>query len=347
MKRNKIDDLQKIELSLKEKKEFFNSFYFLYSSGHPVMDVFQLIMTSSSNVKIKFICKKILRKIQKGYSLKESLSEVAAILGYAYTMLIVAGESSGKLDDILKNITKNISREENLRSTIIQESIYPVIMLIFAIFVFLLFKLFIMKIFKMAIEGDMPSDIPAMLFGAIFQIIMIFILFTFIIIALFKNKQILNTIKDFAFKSKVLNNFVKSYLFINFFSVLSLAYEAGITVAESVILANSIIKIKDLNRRINKSQKMIETGSNVTTAFIACGIFPDNVISQIATGEKSGELGKMFANISNVYEKKLELIFSIIKKALAPIMLVIVGISVGYVAYMGYSEYYKSLLGMF
>ena len=43
----------KMVLSVREKKEFFNSFYFLYKSGYSILQIFDSMYNSSKNQKIK------------------------------------------------------------------------------------------------------------------------------------------------------------------------------------------------------------------------------------------------------------------------------------------------------
>ena len=49
-----------IYLSINEKKEFFNSFYMMYKSGLSIIEIFNSILSSSKNVKIKMLCANIL-----------------------------------------------------------------------------------------------------------------------------------------------------------------------------------------------------------------------------------------------------------------------------------------------
>jgi len=96
-----------IILSIREKKDFFNSFSTMYKSGLPIVRVFDSIYNSSKNTKIKSLCSKILQGIQKGLSLKEAMKSCTNAIGSAYTMLVIAGEESGQLIEVLSNINKN------------------------------------------------------------------------------------------------------------------------------------------------------------------------------------------------------------------------------------------------
>lgn len=141
--------------TMKEKLEFFNSFYHMFKSGLSIMLIFEAIKQESRNKKIKGLCSIILRNIDKGLSLKEAFKGHEQILGVAYSSLLVAGESSGKLDKTISKIIANIKREEEFKLNIISALSYPVMILMLAIAVFFFFKFFVLKVF--ATMGDRKS----------------------------------------------------------------------------------------------------------------------------------------------------------------------------------------------
>ncbi len=334
-------------LSLKEKKEFFNSFYFLYKSGLSVFEIFQSIITSTHNPKIRALAKQIVKKIEQGKSIKEAMKANTKALGLAYTMLIAAGEESGKLEDVLSTVIRNIKKQEEMRYNLIGKLTYPVCMFFLAIAVALLFKLFVLKVFALMGEGLVMCEIVRMLIFAIIQIIVIFAALFAGLFYIYKNKNLMNKITGFILKFRMFGNLLKCYYFANFFSVLALAYEAGVPVSEALYLANSVINVPQINQRIKKSEKMILNGSELATALGVTGLFSSYAMSQISSGEKAGEVDKALKTISFDYENRLNTAIDIILKLVEPMMLIIVGILVAAVMGIGYRGYYNSLFSMF
>ena len=335
-----------VVFSLKEKKEFFNSFYFLYSSGSSIIDIFRSMGNSSHNGKIKVLCYQILKKVETGKSLKEAMSSYTSALGLAYTMLVVAGEASGKLDNVLSNVIKNINKEEELRDNIIKALTYPALMFAMALAVYLFFNLGILRVFSRMTEGITLEQTITIMLTAVLQIIVIFAFIIGFIIYVYKNKTLYMRVLNFLSRRKFVMKLLKNFYFANFFSVLSLSFAAGIPAAEAVELGNSVINIPLINQKIKKAQEMILNGCNVTTAFGITNVFSGYAMSQIASGENAGELEQMFKNIALDYERNLDLAVGVILKMIGPIFLIIVGIMVGFILIQGYSGFYGGLLGM-
>ncbi len=336
------DENYNLEFSLSEKKEFFNSFYYLYKSGISINEIFRSILNTSQNKKIKFFCKQILNKTEKGYSLKETLTKNSNKIGIAYATLITAGEESGKLDNILPEIINNIKREEEIKHNIISSLTYPCFIFCLAIFVFCLFKFFILKIFS-AISNSESYVISELLFSCIIKIIFVYaVLFCIIFLCLKKGKDI----KNFFSKFSPFSNIIKNYYFTNFFSIFSLAYEAGVPILESMNIASSAINIGYINKRLKKSIIMLSQGCELTTALNVANIFSSYAISQISSGEQAGELGKMLQLVSKDYEKNLDLSIKIILKAIEPLMILFIGLLVLYIAYTAYKSYYDTIFSL-
>lgn len=328
-------------LSLKEKIEFFNSFYYMYKSGLSIVDIFSSVKNATKNKYIKAFCQQILNKIAKGHSLKEALKHNSSCIGIAYSALIVAGEESGKLDDVLSNTIKNLKREEKIKSNLIKALAYPTFICLMAIGVFMLFKYCILQQFENIASRSGGASFGCLLVGALIRIALFYAFVIGTAVWIYFDRKIQQKIISIVSSLKIFSGPVKSYYFSNFFSVLGLAYQSGIPIQESCTLALSVINSLSIKLRIKQALKMLSNGCDLTTAFNVAGVFSPFALSQISTGEKSGEIDKMSLIIANDYEKKLDGQIDIFLKMLGPISLIFVGFIVLYVAYKGYTGYYS------
>ena len=333
--------------SVQEKLEFFNSLYVMYKSGLSALQIFQSIYSSSTNSNIRWLCSKVIKSIERGNSLETAFSNYTNALGTVYTKLLTAGEQSGKLEHILKNIIKNIQREQEIKKNIVSALTYPLILFCMAIAVFLFFKLFVLKVFAMWNEYPTQSQIMGMLVSAVIKIAVFFVIAGICVFCVLKNNKLMSNIQSKFSNLLIFSKIVNNYGFANFFAISSLAYEAGIPPIQTFELANSVIGNSNIKNKLNKSINMIKEGCEITTAFNVAQVFSSYAISQISSGEQAGELDKMFMLISKNYEKEVDLAVKILLKSIEPLMMVIVGIVAGYVIYVGYTSYYNNLFNMF
>ncbi|MBE7704508.1 MAG: type II secretion system F family protein [Cyanobacteria bacterium SIG29] len=333
--------------TLKEKIEFFNSFYYMFKSGLSVYQIFESVMNASNNKKIKGLCSVVIKKIEKGYSLEEAFSGYGNVLGAVYCKLIVAGESSGKLEQVLSKTIDNLKREENFKSKMISALTYPTMILSLAVAVFFFFKFFILKVFASFGNGICPATIMTWFIFAVVKIVLIFAFIAGVICYIYFNKKVLRKVIDIVVKIPMVQSIMRAYSFANFFSVLSLAYDSGVPLPQSVELASDVISVKSMKTKISLAVKRIYNGCELTTAFGVSQLFSSFAMSQVSAGEKAGELEKMFAVVSLDYEKQIDLAINVLSEAVKIVSMLFVGLIVLYVAVTGYKSYYAGLFGAF
>ena len=327
----------KMHLSIHEKKAFFSAFHSLYKSGHSTFEVFNLIYSSTPNAKIKSLCAKILQGVRKGYSLKESMKPCSTALSKAYTMLVVAGEESGKLEETLSGIVENIVIQEKVKNDIISKATYPVIIFCLAILVALLFKTFVLEIFTAKIMGTNVSIFVIVIKSCI-QILLTFGILGGIVFALYKNKSFMSKLVSKLSSIEPFKSLIRNYAYSNYFSVLSLSYSAGLPLSESLYLSSSVVNLPDATRQLCQVAPRVQQGCELTTALGATMLFSDYAMSQISTGEKSGELEKSLSAIAYDYASKLRVALDVMLKFLEPLMIIFVGIIALIVLLYGFNQ---------
>ena len=336
------------EFTITEQKEFFNALYHLYHSGLSIVETFRSIKSSTKNNNISNFCAIIITKLEKGKTLRETLRNHASYLGLAYTMLIAAGEESGKLVEVLEGILKNIKKQEEIKSSLIRSLVYPALILFLALGVGMLFFFFVFKMFNMAAEDGVTTAVMLKLLkAAIVKIIIVYAVIISAIIYVCKNKVILETIKSTVSGFLFFGNILKNYYFANFFNVLALSYQAGVPMTEALSLSASVVNLSEYKNKLKKSQKMVESGCKVATAFASANIFSGYAMSQVSAGEESGELDKMFKIVAHDYEEQLDNAIGIILKLIGPITIIGIGIFIGGMVIAFAWKYYNYLMSMF
>lgn len=342
------DNNSEIIFSLKEKIEFFSSLYFLYKSGMPILDCFKSVADSASSQNVRNLCYQVSRRIEKnGNSLRQAILPHSQKLGKAYTMLLIAGEESGKLEITLSSIDKNLSKEEDIINGIKVSLAYPVFMLLLTIGVFCLSKFFLIKMFSSMDEMFSSSEIIALAISTAIKTACVYLLIGGIVFYIWKNKVLQIKIAEFFSKIPLIAGILKDYYYKNFFSVFSLAYNAGIPINEALNLSISVIGMPSITQKLKKSEIMMTKGCKLVQALAISSAFTRNVLSQVSAGEEAGSLDSVFKNISQRFEKDLDMKIKTAIKLLEPAMMIFIGIIIGYVVVTAYNTYYQNLMSIF
>jgi type II secretory pathway component PulF len=164
---------------------------------------------------------------------------------------------------------------------------------------------------------------------------------------IYKNKDLAAKIRGFFANTFLFKNLINNYYFSNYFYVMALAYEAGVPVTEAVVMSNSVVNIPAYKKKLKKAAEMVLNGCRIATALAATNLFNSYAMSQISAGEQAGELDKMFKIVAFDYEEKMDMAIKVLLKLLEPVVMIIVGLIVLYVATKGYSAYIGGITSMF
>ncbi|MBQ4645959.1 MAG: type II secretion system F family protein [Candidatus Gastranaerophilales bacterium] len=333
-------------LDLKEKKDFYSSFNRQYKSSIAFYEIFNNIMATASTNNIKTLCFNIVQKLQKDTSFEDVFSYYSNYLGKTEAALIVAGEKTGKLENTLEKISKLVSEQEELISTLTSKATYPCIIFVLLLFACSVFAFFVFPIFNATIEGQ-DVNIKTVLVPALVKIAITFAIVGLIVWKIKTSRNIQNGFISKIFKLNFIETILKKYQISNFFLTFSLAYDAGVSPVQSLELSCNLIKNEHIKKRIEKVHQMLQQGCEITTAFNVADVFDEYSISQITTGEKSGELAKAFEEISLNYKKDYMARIDALLKLVEPLMLGIGAIFILVLAVKMISKYYDTLFSLF
>lgn len=333
-------------LTIKEKRDFYSSFYKQYKAGISFLEIFNNLITTTSTNNVKTLCFNIVRKLQKENSIENVFSFYSEYLGKTYATLIAAGEKSGKLENVLEKISQQVQKEEEFKTTIISKTTYPAAILGLLVFSICVFVFYVFPVFNLLSQGETVDHI-SLCINAIIKILICSAVIAILILGIIKNKNIQNKFINWFLNSTPARKILEEYNLFNFFTVLHLAQEAGIPQVEAMDISNKMINLSEVNKKISKAHDMISQGCEINTAFSVAGVFSDFALSQISSGEKTGELSKAYKEIANDYKQSCMLKINTLLKLLEPSMLLIACIFITIFGIKVYSKYYKALFSMF
>jgi len=353
---NFVEDSAQINyLSLREKIFFTNELHILFASGIPVIEALNLMETNTSNRKLKLIADNIREGIENGQTFSQAINKYSKIFGPVYIGLVLAGECSGELDKTLERMTVLLRQQEELKDKIIKSMTYPCFLIVLMIGLMTLMPFILSKFLEVITNsgGELPLLAKSLLCFSSFMVRYwwlcliavaggIYALNTAFGTSEFKKKW-----DNFILKVPVISEFIQYINLSDFIAVLHVSYEAGVPILECLNLAGSTVKNNVIKEQINSAADYVKTGNGLSDAFARYNVVPGALLTMISTGEKSGQLGKMLKNASNVIDKKLDMIISTMARLIEPTMIVIMGIVVGIFVIAFYQAYYGMLGTLF
>lgn len=341
-------------LSLQEKIMFTSDLNVLLSSGIPILEALNSIESNTPKLKIKTICSTLKQGILSGLTFAQALEKFYEnVFGPVYIGLVKTGENAGELDSTLSRMLVLLRKQDNIKSKIISASIYPAVLILIMLGVLILFSKFVFPAFigVFAFNGESLPFLASILVnvcnfvGSFWWLIIIGVVVGCkIIYNLFQNPEIKSRWDDFILQVPVLSDFIRYINISNFMTVLSISYEAGLPIMSGLELSNKTVGNYVIKKQIFNSINLIRSGKSLTDALNHTRAIPSAIMTMIATGEKSGTLGKMFHDASEVLDKKVDMALEALTKMFEPTLIVIMGGVVLFVA-VAFYQMYMGMLG--
>jgi type II secretory pathway component PulF len=337
---------QKIKnLNNREKIDFTNILYTFSKAGIALIESLYFIETNSENPKIRIMATEIRRKILAGSSLSEALVYFPKTFDDIYVGLIRAGEESGELEKTLQRISVLLTKQDRLRSKIISTLAYPIFVMILAMLVTILMLTFVFPAFK-GMYDQMGADLP--LITKVFMTAGLFLRTNWYLIPLiflsvgaffyyiFTWDVTRRQLDKFGLKIPVFEKFLRFTSISNFIMIMRVAFEAGIPLVDSLLLANYTVKNIVLRESLKKATVQVQYGSSLSAALRDADVFPGLVMCMIATGEEAGSLTEMLEQTGDYIDEQIDRVVEILSKLFEPFLFVIIG---GIVLVLGLSLY--------
>ncbi len=321
-----------------ERMFFTEQLALLLETGESLYGALTTIVKQTENKQMRETVEKIAQDISEGRSFAQALAEHETIFPSTYVNLIAASETGGYMYEVLQQLLHMDEKREQMRTTLVSAATYPMFLIAFsfAVVVFVLVVVF-PKFGSMfaSIYDQLPVS-TKVLMGASDVIRQYwFVLLAGLGIFFVGARQWVNSDSGTAridymklHTPGIRDIFTQIYL-VQSLQVLSLSLNNGVSVMESLEACRDVVKNSLFRSLIEKVEESVQAGAGVAAGFEDSTFLPDLAKHMIATGEQTGNLGKVAGRICDYYEAQLSKKLDALSKLAEPIMLLVMGVVVG------------------
>ena len=312
----------------------------LVGAGFPLVSALDTLIPQTRSQGFKKILAKIKDSIVEGNSFARSLSLYPGTFSSLYVNMARAGETSGALEIVLERLADITEKQQALKHRIRSALAYPVLMsLIGALVLFFLLTFIVPSITSIFADMNQALPAPTLFLISISDFFKNFwwIIFILIGLMLLILRMIKKTVKGHYFFDKIkllLPGFgilTKKLAVARFARTLGSLLENGVSMLPALGIVKNIVGNVLIADIIEEASQEVGKGQGLGSALAESKIFPDLSIQMIQVGEQSGELEAMLNKIADVFENEVETSVMSMTSLLEPVMILIMGIIVGFI----------------
>ena len=293
------------------------SFYLeqLTRSGVPILEGLSDLRDGEENPHFRDVITGVIEAIEGGNSFSQALGFYPNIFDDVFVSLIKVGERSGKISDVLVDITNTLKWQDELLSKAKKIMTYPAVMgtLVFVVIMFMM--IFIVPDIMSALVGlggNIPFETRALMATSNFLVNYWYLVIATPITIYFTLKYFYQTSSQAKFKMDGI--FLKLWLIgpisekikiSRFTRYFALMFASGITVLDAINMSKSVVSNAVLEDGIDRAWQQISEGGSISESFKNIGIFPPLVVRMLRVGEASGKMDKSLENVSYFFDRDI------------------------------------------
>jgi general secretion pathway protein F len=137
----------------------------------------------------------------------------------------------------------------------------------------------------------------------------------------------------FMLKVPIFGGLLRMLAVARFSRTLATLLQSGVPLLKAMEIVKNVLDNAKLEKVVEEAAASIREGQSIAEPLRRSGDFPPIVTHMIAVGEKSGQLEQMLENVAKAYDAQVETRVQALTSLLEPLMIVVMGGAVGFIAF--------------
>jgi len=310
----------------------------LLDAGVVLPRALNFLVGQTNNSQLKETVERVRDEVVSGAHFWQALAKHPQTFSALYISMVKAGEVSGSLEHVMRNLANYSERKKALEEKIISMLIYPLILLVVGAgsIVFLMTAVIPKMRF---IFDDLGATLPWA--SRLLMSLSVFLSHTwaFILLAigvagfagykLLRRRDMRSRWDRLMLKVPVWGDKVKKVAFARFTRILGLVLSNGVSLMEGLRIAQGVVQNEYMASRIEEVNKKVARGRPLSSSLREADIFPPLSVNMISVGEETGQLEHVLQKVSTMNEDEIQEETKRMISLLEPLLIVLLAIGIG------------------
>ncbi|BBL59758.1 type II secretion system F family protein [Methylomonas koyamae] len=332
---------------------FFRQMSFMLHAGLPVAQALELAQAQLSNPRLNLTLRLMLKDIQAGQSLSSTMAKHKAVFPEMAVNLVVAGETTGDLDQIMERLAAHLDKKAALRAQTVNAMIYPAIVVLAAIGVGIFMVVKIIPKFSKFLLGKgkaLPPSTQLLVDISDYVRLNGFYLaggaaaLVVLVLLVYQTRNGRLWIDRFLLRLPVIGSLLVTGSMAQMNWALSILLRSGVTVFDSLKITANLLGNRVYADQLHYASNLILEGRDIARS-IEHPRMPPLVVQMVAVGEGTGALDEVLQELGIYYEKLLEIAIKRLSALIEPAMILVIGSMVGFVYYAFFQALFSLVSG--
>jgi general secretion pathway protein F len=309
----------------------------LLGSGLSIDEALGITAKQLDSAKAKRILLGVRGRILEGQSLAQACSAFPSTFPPLYRATVEAGESSGKLDQVLQRLADYISDKGQLHSKLQMAMIYPMMLTSVSLLVVIGLLAYVVPEITRVFDkmgGELPTITKLLIACSDFFKHYGFVLLIVVTLLSMGFKMLMRLPEPrmrfhlFILNMPFVSRFSKGMNTARFTRTLAILTNSGVELLQALQISSQVLTNNAMQKAVEAASIRVREGQSLNKAMEASGLFPPVTIHLVASGEASGQLPKMLASAADDQERDIQALTEMTLGLFEPILILIMGLVV-------------------
>jgi general secretion pathway protein F/type IV pilus assembly protein PilC len=315
----------------------------LLAAGLQLEPALRIMESRDELSAVKDVTAILRNRIRDGSSFSSSLKAASPSFGELYCNLAAAGEISGALPEILRRQANYLTAVQNLQSKVTTAMIYPICLIVAGMAVTILFVSYLIPQLTQLLKSmgkQLPWAAQKIMQAGDFALTYWWLIGLVIGLIVWGFQKITTsaTYRPKWDEKKVNLPFfgplISARFFVQFLETLSNLLGNGLPLLRSLELTRDATVNHYLKAQLTKVIAMVGEGGSLSRSLKKVGFFPSLLTDMITVGEQTGDLEHALERTARRYDKELQKTIDRGMAIVTPVIIFIMAVVVGTMAYM-------------
>ncbi len=309
----------------------------LLGSGLSIDEALGITAKQLDSAKAKRILLGVRGRILEGQSLAQACSAFPSTFPPLYRATVEAGESSGKLDQVLQRLADYISDKGQLHSKLQMAMIYPMMLTSVSLLVVIGLLAYVVpeitSVFN-KMGGELPTITKLLIacsdffkhYGLVLLIVVTGLSMGFKMLMRLPEPRM--RFHLFILNMPFVARFSKGMNTARFTRTLAILTNSGVELLQALQISSQVLTNNAMQKAVEAASIRVREGQSLNKAMEASGLFPPVTIHLVASGEASGQLPKMLASAADDQERDIQALTEMTLGLFEPILILVMGLVV-------------------
>lgn len=349
-----LSNIQIGGVSLKDRMLLVKQLSTMLKAGLPLVQTLEILTKQIDNKSLQENMIQVQSEVEGGTTLSAAFQKHTKIFSEVQINLISAGEKSGNMTEVIAQVAEDMQKSHELRSKIRSALIYPAIIFIAIFIVLIILVTFMIPTVETLYKDFNAEDkIPAItrllvsvsnFFSNPVGLVVMFIILLVTYVSFQSYNRTENghyVIGSLMLKLPVAGQIIRKMQLAQFGRLLSMLLKSGVSIIDALQIVANALDNPVYKKAVSETIEDVSKGVPLAVPLAKSNVFPLLYTRMVSTGEQTGNLDQVLADMGAFYEAEVNDLTNNLTKLMEPIILLVVGGMVGFLAVAVYLPIYQ------